>query len=241
MSSAVVNLSNDGRRQGGLGTDGSLAAAVTGSIGSCLLIIKTHNEMADTRNVLVKWLRTQFVAEQEAGFPLLRRVPDAKVIRFLDHFAEYDRDGQSELIAILVEWSSYILAGIPLPGPTCERFAQATALPGLGTGLRYTGVNLLAGLARDTSHDGLPGFFQKQGITGLALEPPKGLLSDASEVVSVRIPSLRRMVAARFSTLFSPQVTDLGSETWRYEGELDGCQLKIDIQYSGRMGRPQLC
>jgi hypothetical protein len=196
--------------------------------------------MSDSREALAEWLRIQFVAEQEAGFPFLRRVPDTQVILFLDQFAELDRQRQADLISILVEWSSFNLLRIPLPVPVYERFAKATAFPGRATGLRYTGVNLLAGLAKDHGHVGLPGFFKSQGITGLALEPPPGFLVDPTEIVAVKIPTLRRMVATEFATLFSPHVSDIGSETWQYEGLLDGCQLKVRIRYSGRMGRPQL-
>jgi hypothetical protein len=48
------------------------------------------------------------------------------------------------------------------------------------------------------------------------------------------------MVKAEFSRLFATQITDVGSETWRYEGALNDCLLKVHIRYSGRMGRPQL-
>ena len=102
------------------------------------------------------------------------------------------------------------------------------------------GVRLLAGVSKDPSHRGLSGFFQKQRVTGLALEPPQELLRDAVDLVPVSPASLRRMVKGAFSRLFATQITDVGSEIWRYEGVLNDCLLKVQIRYSGRIGRPQL-
>jgi hypothetical protein len=193
----------------------------------------------DEQAGLTEWLRSEFTAEQNAGFPRLKCVPDTHVIRFLDHFDSLDRDGQSELVTILVDWSSHNLLGT-LPNPCYEQFSKATTFPGLKGGLRYTGVNLLAGLAKGTSGEALSGFFQSQGVTGLAMEPPAELVRDSSDLVPVSIPYLRRLVHTTLADLFATQTTDIGSEMWRYEGRLEGVEVKLDIQFSGRMGRPQL-
>jgi hypothetical protein len=196
--------------------------------------------MADVRADMTEWLRTEFAAEQASGFARLKRVPDTQVIRFLDHFGSLDPVGQSELIAILVEWSSHNFLGAPPPNPIYEHFVKATAFPGRAGGLRYTGVNLLSGLAKGTTHGALPGLFQSQGITGLALVPPEGLVRDSADLVPVKPTSLRRLVSVGLANRFAPHVTDMGSESWRYEGLLDGCMVTLDIRFSGRMGRPQL-
>jgi hypothetical protein len=104
-------------------------------------------------------------------------------------------------------------AGVPPPNPSWKSFAQATAFPDRRGGRRYTGVKLLAGLSKDTSHYGISGYFKTLGIEGLALEPPQCLLGDAVDLVPIGIPSLRRKVNAAFSRLFAPKLTDLGSET----------------------------
>lgn len=196
--------------------------------------------MTDNRAGLAEWLRTEFAAEQESGFLRLKRVPDTQVIRFLDHFGSLDNAGQSELATNLVNWSMHNFLQTPPPNPFYEQFTQATAFPECARGLRYTGVNLLAGLAKETSNVSLPDFFQAQGVTGLALVPPEGLVSDIADLVPLKPASLRRLVSASLDKLFAPQVTDMGSETWRYEGVLEGCGLKLDIRFSGRMGLPQL-
>jgi hypothetical protein len=141
-------------------------------------------------------LHTEFAVEQQAGFPVLKRVPDTQVIRFLYHFEGLDQAGQSALKAILFEWSSFKFIGVPPPNPSWKSFAQATAFPDRRGGRRYTGVKLLAGLSKDTSHYGLSGYFKTLGIEGLALEPLQCLLGDAVDLVPIGIPSLRRKVNA---------------------------------------------
>lgn len=196
--------------------------------------------MTDSHAILVGWLRDEFAEEQRAGFARLKRVPDSRVIRFLDDFATLSPSDQSDLAAVLADWSSYKLSGDPMPPSIIEQFTRATCFRGLAEGLRYTGVNLLAGLAKDERHGGLAGWLQMTGITGLAAQPPENLVRDIGDLVPVKIPTLRRLVKSAFAQLFTPNARDIGSETWSYEGRLGESSLKVLIRYSGRMGRPQL-
>ncbi len=196
--------------------------------------------MTDSRAILAIWLRDEFARERGAGFARLRRVPDTQVIRFLDHFAGLTAAGQTELSAALAEWSSYRLSGTPLPHSTYEQFARATAFPDRAEGVRYTGVTLLAGLEKGASPGGLAGWFQARGITGLAMQPPEQLMRDLGDLVPAKIPTLRRLVRAAFAQLFAPTASDIGSETWRYEGRLGESSVTVLIRYSGKTGRPQL-
>src|SRR5262245_57199069 len=125
--------------------------------------------MADSAATLAAWVRNEFAEEERSGFARLKHVPDTQVIRFLDHFAGLSDQDRSELVTVLAEWSSFHLSAGPIPQATYEQFVRATAYPGRAEGLRYTGVNLLAGLAKGGSHGGLAGWFQSRGITGLAM------------------------------------------------------------------------
>jgi len=196
--------------------------------------------MTDSRAMLVNWLRDEFAQEQRTGFARLKRVPDTRVIGFLDDFATLSPTGQSELTALLADWSSYKLVGEPVPPTIIEQFTRATCFRHLAEGLRYTGVTMLAGLAKDPSHAGLAGWLEKTGITGLAAQPPENLVSDIDDLVPVKIPTLRRLVKSAFAELFAPTVRDIGSETWFYEGRLGESSLRVVIRYSAKMGRPQL-
>ena len=148
-------------------------------------------QMTNSRASLVGWLQDEFAEEQAAGFSRLKQVPDTRVIRFLDHFASLSQLEQLQIRAVLAEWSSFNLSGTPIPTSTYEQFARATAFPDRTEGIRYTGVNLLAGLAKD---GGLANWFQTRGISGRALQPPENLLPDLGDLVPVKIPTLRRMV-----------------------------------------------
>ncbi len=196
--------------------------------------------MTDSREALTEWLRAEFTAEQESGFPRLRRVPDTQVVHFLDRFGELECDEQAELIATLVEWSSYQLLGAPLPNPTYERFRQASAWPGHHRGVRYTDLNLIAGLAKESKQATILDRFQSLGASGLALVPPENLVRDIADLVPIKPAPLRRRINAAFGDLFATQVKDMGSEIWRYEGVLNDSLLKLDVRFSGRMLRPQL-
>jgi hypothetical protein len=144
------------------------------------------------------------------------------------------------LAAVLADWSSYQFLGEPIPLAISEQFSRANGFRHLAEGLRYTGVNLLAGLANDPNHGGLPGWLQQRGITGLAAQAPELLVRDIGELVPVKVPTLRRLVKSAFAQLFAPTARDIGSETWFYEGRLGKSALKVVIRYSGKMGRPQL-
>lgn len=194
--------------------------------------------MTDSRTTLVGWLRSLFTEEKSTGFARLRRVPDTHVIRFLDHFASLNEAEQTSIAAVLSEWASYPLSGTPTPQIVCEQFARATAIPGRSGGLRYTNVNLLAGLQKE--HGDLVNWFQRRGIGGMAMQLPELLVHDVSELVPVRPASLRRLVRTALAQRFAANDRDMGSEIWCYDGELGESSVRVIVRYSGRMSRPQL-
>ncbi len=194
----------------------------------------------DSRRILVDWLRAEFAAEQAAGFTRLKRIPDTRVVRFLDTFTRLSPTEQSEIVDTLMEWSSYGFLDQRRPPAIVERFSRWTAPPAPAEGVRYTGVNLLAGLAKARQYGSLQGWLTAQGITGLAAQPPEHLASGLEELQPIRIPTLRRMVQRAFAARFAAGSQDLGSECWRYRGKLGETSVRVEIRYSGRMGRPQL-
>jgi len=107
-------------------------------------------------------------------------------------------------------------------------------------GVRYTNVNLLAGLAKTPPYGSLEGWLTAQGITGLAAQPSEYLASRLEDLKPIKIPTLRRMVQRAFATRFAARSQDLGGEFWLYQGRLGETALGVEIRYSGRMTRPQL-
>jgi len=195
--------------------------------------------MSETGKVVLDWIRSEFIAEQAAGFPRLSRVPDTRVLCFLDHYATLSTAEQESLREVVVSWSANQWL-LPPPNPVAAQYAEAMALPHLNRGVRYSGVNLLAGLAKDVGLQGLAGFYAGQGLSGLALTPSPTLLPNLSDLRPLTPAALRRKVDRALGKLFAPQLKDLGSEIWQYDGELSGTRLTIEIRYSGKMLMPQL-
>lgn len=218
----------------------SVAATCETPTNRQLIEIDEVMELTAKKAAVVHWLNGEFAAEQQAGFPTLRRVPDTQVIRFLDHFESLDQAGQLALKDILIEWSSFAFIDVPPPNPSWKQFSEATVFPDRRGGRRYTGVQLLAALSKDANHQGLDGYFQTMGTKGIALEPSADLVADPADLVPIAIPSLRRKVQAAFSKRFEAKATDLGSEIWSYAGKSEGCQIIVEIRYSGKMSSPQL-
>ncbi len=121
-----------------------------------------------------------------------------------------------------------------------ERFQCATAFPGRSEGLRYAGVNLLAGLAKESPHGSADAWFKQRNISGLALQPSEHLVRDTWDPVPVKNPALRRLVKAALTQRFGVTARDMSSEFWQYDGVWDGIPVSVVIRYSGRMTRPQL-
>jgi hypothetical protein len=101
-------------------------------------------------------------------------------------------------------------------------------------------VNLLAGLAKGAGHVGLAGWFQQRGVTGLATQPPDGLLPDLADLLPAPPATLQRLVKAEFTRRFRASVHKVGDECWGYDGAVGNVGVRVLIRYSGKMGRPQL-
>jgi hypothetical protein len=194
----------------------------------------------DSRRVLVDWLRAEFAAEQASDFARLKRIPDTRVVWFLDTFTRLNPTEQSAVVDTLTEWSSYSFLGQLRPPAVVERFSRCTAPPALAEGIRCTGVNLLAGLVKTRQYGSLERWLTAQGTTGLAAQPSEHLARRLEDLKPIKIPTLRRLVQRAFAARFATASQDMGSEFWRYQGTLGETAVSVEIRYSGRMTRPQL-
>jgi hypothetical protein len=120
--------------------------------------------MADGRAAMARVLRDEFEAERADGFPRLKRVPSTQVVRFLDYFAALGSDEQAGLAEALADHGSFYFSP-PVPYPyhgnaACQRFAAAASTWKLSEGLRYTGLKLLAALAKGSTESALTDRFR---------------------------------------------------------------------------------
>jgi hypothetical protein len=194
--------------------------------------------MAVSREHLIDWIRTEIAAEAATGFPRLSRVPDTRVVRFIDHYTALSREARSEFVGVLADWSSYHFTGGPIPDATSQKFLAATAYPDRAEGVRYTGVLMLAGLAKGPG--GLTGWLDSRNVTGPARLPPETLAVGLDDLEPVKLATLRRMVRDVFAARFSPTVRDLGDDVWLFDRTIENAGMRIEVRFSGKMGRPQL-
>ncbi|MFQ3582260.1 MAG: hypothetical protein SNJ67_08750 [Chloracidobacterium sp.] len=198
------------------------------------------DQVTDSHGLLVEWIRNEFAAEQGAGFPRLKCIPDTRVVRFLDHFATLNAGEQSDLIAILADWSAHKFSRKAMLPATNERFKQATAFQNVTGGIRYTGVKLLAGLQKSAKLGGLPAWFQARGITGLAMQVPTPLARDMSDLVPVRLDTLGRQVKAAFARRFAASERMFEPSFRQYRGRHGRVSLTITVRYRGDLLNAQL-
>jgi hypothetical protein len=148
------------------------------------------------------FLRAELTAEADAGFPHLRRVPQTKIIQFLDYFAALSPGERSELLEDLAVRAAIRLqpgsaSGFP-PAPAWDRYWKTVNSPGpFSGGYRYCDVKLLAMVPRIREFGGYEGWIEKTQrpwVSELALQPREDLLPDLGCLVPVRAPELRKLV-----------------------------------------------
>ncbi len=127
--------------------------------------------MTTAHEKLVRCLRNEFDEEYRGGFARLKRVPDTQVVCFLDHFARFTPSEQSERIAATAERSACRFSGEQMP-PSVRSFSETVGKDKPKGGVRYTGVTLLAGLAKSKTVGGLLGWLQSTGSQALPRNPP---------------------------------------------------------------------
>src|SRR3982751_6912634 len=91
---------------------------------------------------LVIFLRNELAAEADAGFPRLRRIPQTKIIQFLDYFAASNAGERSALLDALAVRAAIRLqpgtaSGFP-PAPAWDRYWSTVNSRGpFSGGFRY--------------------------------------------------------------------------------------------------------
>jgi hypothetical protein len=153
----------------------------------------------DLRTEVIALLRTQFGEEAAAGFPRLKRVPQTKVIQFLDYFASISKADQAALLdALALRAETHFFAGrdrVFPSTPAFDRYWQAvTSLGPLFGGYRYTDVKMMSMAAKCKEEGGLEGLMKNS--SGQALQPRPDLLPDLSYLIPAKAPLLRKLLDA---------------------------------------------
>jgi hypothetical protein len=115
---------------------------------------------------LTTFLRDELAAEAEVGFPRLRRVPQTKILQFLDYFAASSPGDRSALLDALairaaIRFQPGMASGFP-PAPAWDRYWNTINSPGpFSGGFRYSDVKFLAMVPRIKEFGGYEGWIEK--------------------------------------------------------------------------------
>jgi hypothetical protein len=187
---------------------------------------------------IIAGLRNHYRSEAEAGFPRLQRVPQTKIIQFLDYFAALDpADREALLDALALRGETLFFPGRDRTFPSApafDRYWKAATTPGpFWGGFRYTDVKMLSALAKCPEEEGLG--MVRQNASGLALQPRPDLLPDMSQLRPAKAPLLRKLVDAALKR--SGFARDKGAT----RGELkydapSGASIRLDFgSYMGQL------
>lgn len=160
--------------------------------------------MAHERADTVALLRADFHAEAEAGFPRLSRVPQTKVIQFLDYFGDLGPTDRTAFLEALARRGSVLVNPGPgsryPPAPAFDHYWKTINSPGAYSGgYRYCDVKFLAAvpkIAEFGSYEGWVENTQRPWVSERALQPREDLLPDMSLLKPVKGATLRRRVKA---------------------------------------------
>jgi hypothetical protein len=149
-------------------------------------------------------LRTEFGLEAEAGFPRLGRIPQTKVIQFLDYYDSLGLSARADLLdALALRGATLVyvgqMAGPPRscpPAPAFDRYWRAVTSPGpFFGGLRYCDVKLLASIPRMyRSYERWIEQELRPWVSEGALHPREDLLPDINCLVPAKAATLRKLL-----------------------------------------------
>jgi hypothetical protein len=163
-----------------------------------------EQKMRDVPRDIVALLRADFATEVEAGFPRLRRIPQTKVIQFLDYFANLGPEDQSALLDALALRGSVVIrpsSAVNYPSaPAFDRYWQAVTSPGPFTGgYRYCDIKSLAAIPKIPEFGSYETWIEKcqrPGVSEKALQPREDLLPNMNCLAPAKASALRKLVRA---------------------------------------------
>ncbi len=193
-----------------------------------------------SRNILTEWLIEEFKNEFSGDFSRLSKVPDTRVIRFLDGFGALTPSEKNAWIEMSAQILTDRLFRMSSSPELIQRFTSAMKSPTKPEGVRYSGVKILAARAKSETFAGWQGWLRNTGVTGFAEKLPEYFAKNVEELIPVRLSRLRKQVEKALFHRFSAESADLGSQMWRYKGRLEGTPFGVIIRYSGKTLLPQL-
>jgi hypothetical protein len=181
-------------------------------------------------------------AEWRGGFPRLRRIPSANVVRSLDYFATLDDARRQALIDSLATLGA--MRFYPPPqiredalrlidsDPPLVAWREAARSPEFSMGLRYEGIRMRKAMLSD------PMSIRMMAETRAKLtftprdDMPPELVPDPEHLNPAKAPLFRKLINAEFKPLLPDKRTLPGGEIV-YTGTVDDTATTLRVNFGG--------
>ena len=205
--------------------------------------------MGDLQTSIAALLRADFTAEEEAGFPNVRRIPSTDAVKLVDYFATLDAAGGVALLNALAHGNAlqFLLPplayreGLELSGgdPALTRYRDAMRSGHFAYGLRYQDIRMAKIVLKD--RESMARMAETRSTLGFVPrdDPPTELMPepDRLKVETAKAPLLRKLIEKAFAQLFSPSKSKLAGGELRYTGRIESTELTVSVIFSNMYGQ----
>jgi hypothetical protein len=186
---------------------------------------------------IIAFFRSEFQAEERAGFARLSLVPDSRVRRFLHHFRSLSADDGESLKSAITKRAARCFLSPQQPIHTTDVEAAAFDQQGdvtmqLGSVWQFTSLKLLkmsAGMCR-SEHPSV-----KKQMEGFHM--PEDVLQWLDGLTTCKATELRKLVKHAFAAHFGFKAENQGGGNWVYHRPDGSCPFEVEIDNGGTWGQ----
>jgi hypothetical protein len=205
--------------------------------------------MSELLSSIAALLRTDLVAESEADFPLLARIPSTEAIKLRDYFSGLDPDGRAALLDAIARLGARQFFPPPVVSsdaldltsnnPALLAYRKALQSGHFAYGLRYVEPRMAKMMLTDPEGKA----HMAETRAGLDFQPrddpPKELVPDADlcKIQPAKAPLLRKLIETAFALLLPPKKSKLPGGETRYAGSIGPTELAVTVDFASRLAQ----
>jgi hypothetical protein len=168
---------------------------------------------------IVAFFRSEFEAEERAGFPRLSLVPDTYVRRFLRYFRDLPGSDAELLKSAISKVASRSFE--PAEHPIQLTDAERLSLDQLGNAkVQFAGWQFIS-----------------LKLLKMGMQVPDDVRHWLDGITVCKAPELRKLVKHAFATRFGFEAKKMGGGYWVYHRPDGICPFEVEIDYGGRWGQ----
>ena len=195
---------------------------------------------------IISLIRDHMQAEAEAGYPLLRRIPSTRATACFDYLESISPAEREELLEARARVAALGFVLIPSAqqeslqlvnsNPALVKCREAMVRGPLAMGLRYQSIRMAKAMLNDAQSVAI----MQQTRSTLGYVPrddaPVPLVNDADvwKLHPAKAPQLKELVKPLWQGLLGAKEEKMPGGTMKYEGALDGTQVKVRVDYAAR-------